>query len=59
MSIILDETKTARRLGEAVQAHHKPLNLAALGEELVHLLLSCVEGSIRMRQKLVLERVRT
>jgi hypothetical protein len=44
--VVLDEAEAARCLLEAVQAHDQALDLAALGEELVDLLLGGVEGEV-------------
>lgn len=41
--VVLDEAEAARRLVKAVQAHDQPLDLSALGEEVVDLLFCCVE----------------
>ena len=46
--VVLDEAEAAGRLGEAVEAHDEALDLAALGEELVDLLLSGVEGAVNI-----------
>ena len=46
VGVVLDEAEAARRLLEAVEAHDEALNLAALAEELVYLLLGGVEGEI-------------
>lgn len=46
VGVVLDEAETAGRLLEAVEAHDKALNLAALAEELVDLLLGGVEGEV-------------
>lgn len=44
--VVLDEAETTGRLAEAVETHDEALHFAALGEELVHLLLGGVEGQI-------------
>ena len=44
--VVLDEAETTRRLGEPVQAHHQPLDLAAFAEERVDLLFGRVEGEV-------------
>jgi len=44
--VVLDEAEAARGLGEAVEAHDQPLDLAALAEEFVDLLLRGVEGEV-------------
>lgn len=46
MGVILDEAESAGRLVEPVEAHDEPLDFAALGEELVDLLLGRVEGEV-------------
>jgi hypothetical protein len=46
VGVVLDEAESARRLLEAVEAHDQALDLAALGEELVDLLLGGVEGEV-------------
>jgi hypothetical protein len=43
---ILDKAKSAGSLLVAIQTHDDTLNLAAFGEQLVDLLLGCVEGKI-------------
>lgn len=44
--VVLDEAEAAGRLLEAVEAHDEALDLAALGEQLVDLLLGGVEGQV-------------
>ena len=46
MRVVLDEAEAARRLVKPVQAHDQPLDLAALGEELVDLLLGREERQV-------------
>lgn len=44
--VVLDETKTARRLPELVEAHDDASDVAAAREELVYLLLRAEEGQV-------------
>ena len=44
--VSLDEAEATRSPLELVQAHDHPLHLAALAEELVDLLLRCVEAHV-------------
>jgi hypothetical protein len=46
VGVVFDEAEPAGRLLEAVEAHDEPLDLAALGEQLVDLLLGGVEGQV-------------
>lgn len=46
MGVVLDEAEAARGLLEAIKAHDEALDLAALAEELVDLLLGGVEGEV-------------
>lgn len=46
MCVVLDEAEATGRLLEAVEAHDEALDLAALAEELVDLLLGGVEGEV-------------
>ena len=46
VGVVLDEAEAAGRLLEAVEAHDQALDLAALAEELVDLLLGGVEGEV-------------
>jgi hypothetical protein len=46
MRVVFHEAKPTRRLIETIQSHHQPLDLAALGEELVDLFFGRVEGEI-------------
>lgn len=58
VGVVFDEAEAARRLGEAVQPHDQPFDLAALGEELVDLLLGRVEREVAdVQRRGVLERV--
>lgn len=43
---VLDKAKAARRLPDPIQTDHHPVDLAALGEELVDLLLGRVERQV-------------
>ena len=46
MRVVLDEAEAAGGFVEAVQAHDQALDAAAFAEELVDLLLRCVEGEV-------------
>ncbi len=46
VSIVLDETETARCLGEAIQTHDEAFELAGFGEEGVDLLFGGVKGEV-------------
>ena len=43
VSVVLDKAEAARRLLKAIETHDQALDLAALGEQLVDLLLGGVE----------------
>jgi hypothetical protein len=45
VSVIFHKAEAARSLLESIQAHDQAFDLAALGEELVDLLLGGVEGT--------------